>query len=344
MSDTPITDIPVTAQGRRSLNLALIVALAALGLSGWQYYETRLTLDQARLSLAQSLADAGGSARVLREQSAATLGALQATDAKLALLEARVNQSAGQYATLEGMYQELTRNRSDWLLAEIEHTLSIASQQLQLAGNVPAAVSALEMVDARLARFDSPQLISLKKSVSKDLIELKALPYLDNVGMTLKLDQLMLLVDTLPLAVDHHRLAPVSATRAALPAHASWWERALSDLSASIGELVRIRRMDKPEALLLSPEQAFFLRENLKMRLLDARIALQGRMGETFNADIVAARSYVERYFDRDAPATQQWLATLNGFKDAPLDVVLPDLGVTLKTVRDAQERMEVKP
>ncbi|RQW28462.1 hypothetical protein EHS17_05285 [Rhodobacteraceae bacterium CH30] len=344
MSDTPITDTPIPAKRSGAGNIALIVALAALGLSGWQYYETRVTLDQARLSLAQSLADAGGSARVLREQNTATLSGLKATDAKLALLEARVNQSAGQYATLEGMYQELTRNRSDWLLAEVEHTLSIASQQLQLAGNVSAAVSALEMLDTRLARFDSPQLIGLKKAINKDLIELKALPYLDNVGITLKLDQLMLSVDTLPLAVDHHRLAPVAGTRLVLPANASWWEKALSDLSGSIGELVHIRRMDKPEALLLSPEQAFFLRENLKMRLLDARMALQGRLGGTFNADVSAARSYVERYFDRDAPATQQWLATLNGIKDAPLDVELPDLAASLKSVRDAQGSVEVKP
>ena len=103
------------------------------------------------------------------------------------LLEARVNESAGQYATLGAMYQELTKNRSDWLLSEVEHTLGIASQQLQLAGNVSGAITALEMVDNRLARFDNPALIPVKKAVSKDLETLKALPYLDSVGLTVKL-------------------------------------------------------------------------------------------------------------------------------------------------------------
>lgn len=240
-------------------------------------------------------------------------------------------------STLNGMYQELTKNRSDWLLSEVEHTLSIASQQLQLAGNVPAAISALDMVDARLSKFDRPQLIGVKKAVATDLEKLKALPYLDTVGLTVKLDRLMLSADNLPLVVDAHHLQDQPGKKAAAPTNAPIWERLLSDISKSLGELVHIRRMDKPEALLLSPEQSFFLRENLKMRLLDARLALIQRDGVTYEADIAAAQNYAQRYFDNDAAATRQWLATLIELKSAPLSVTLPDLNASLKAVRDAQ-------
>ncbi|WP_235844229.1 uroporphyrinogen-III C-methyltransferase [Crenobacter intestini] len=355
MSDTPMTD-PTPSAGQSApaaqpaprhgtLNVALLVALAALGVSGWQFYQTQTQLAETRLELARQIASSGIGERALKVQADATAKALRDTETRLVQIEARVNESAGQYATLEGMYQSLTNNRSDWLQAEVEHSLTIASQQLLLAGNVGAAVSALEMVEARLARFDNPQLIALKRAVSKDLASLKSLPYVDSVGVTLKLDQLMLAVDALPLAVDHHRLGPAKvAQRAALPQTAPWWERALSDFTHSIGELVNIRRMDKPEALLLSPEQAFFLRENLKMRLLDARIALMARQGSTFATDIAAAESYVARYFDRDAPATRQWLATLATLKDVPLDVELPELTGSLKAVHDLQGQAEVKP
>lgn len=323
---------------RKRHNFAILVAVAALGVSGWQFFTTQQQLDSMRQELARRLAEGSGASKEQRAIAEQAMMAARATDGKLALLEARVNESAGQYATLNGMYQELTKNRTDWLLSEIEHSLAIASQQLQLAGNVSAAISALEMVDARLAKFDRPQLISVKKAVASDLEKLKALPYLDSVGLTVKLDRLMLGVDSLPLAVDSHRLASVQAGKPVLPpATAPWWERLSAEISGSLGELVHIRRMDKPEALLLSPEQAFFLRENLKMRLLDARLALLQRDGKTYAADIAAARSYVQRYFDRDAAATTQWLATLGELEGAPLDISLPDMNASLKAVRDAQ-------
>lgn len=337
MSESQITET-AKPESKKSLSPALLIAIAALGVSGWQYYSSQQELTAARQELARRLAEGSGSAKELRAMTEQAISANRATEGRLALMEARVNESAGQYATLNGMYQELTKNRTDWLLSEVEHTLAIASQQLQLAGNVPAAISALEMVDARLAKFDRPQLIAVKKSVATDLEKLKALPYLDSVGLTVKLDRLMLSADSLPLAVDAHRLADQkSQGKATLPSSAPLWERLLADVSKSLGELIHIRRMDKPEALLLSPEQAFFLRENLKMRLLDARLALIQRDGKTFNADIVAARSYVQRYFDRDAPPVTQWLGTLGELEGAPLDVTLPDMNASLKAVRDAQ-------
>ncbi|SCK13434.1 uroporphyrinogen-III C-methyltransferase [Vogesella sp. LIG4] len=321
---------------KKSVNLALIIAIAALGVTGWQYFQTRQQLTEAQTALASRLAEAGGSAKAMQTQTEQALAASRAAEAKLTLLEARVNESAGQYATLGAMYQELTKTRSDWLLSEVEHTLAVSSQQLQLAGNVSGAVTALEMVSDRLNRVDSPALIPVKKAVAKDLETLKALPYLDSVGLTVKLDTLMLGAETLPLVIDQHRLAGQSSP-AALPANSPWWERLLTDVSHSLGEMVRIRRMDKPEALLLSPEQAFFLRENLKLRLLDARLALTQRDGPSYQADLAAAGQYAKRYFDGDAPATQKWLATLGELATARLNITLPDLSASLKAVREAQ-------
>lgn len=319
------------------VNLALIVAVVALGLTGWQYLDTRQQLNKAQQALAERLADAGGSTKALQNQAELTQASTRELQAKLALVEARVNESAGQYATLSGMYQELTKDRSDWLLSEVEHTLGVASQQLQLAGNVSGAISALEGVQTRLAQVDNPGLIGVKRAVAKDLETLKALPYLDTVGLTVKLDTLMLGAETLPLVIDHHRLGGKPVAQAQVAADAPWWTRLAGELTQSLGDLVRIRRMDKPEALLLSPEQAFFLRENLKMRLLDARLALIQRDGATYQADLAAAGQYAARYFDRDAPTTRQWQSVLSEVATVRLSVTLPDLSASLKAVREAQ-------
>lgn len=341
MSDTQTSTVdPIPAapayRNRKPANLALIAALLALGLTGWQYYETRLELTGIKQQLTQKQAETTGAAKELRGLTEQALASSRTSDAKLARLEEQINQATGQYATLNGMYQELTKNRADWLLSEVEHTLAIASQELQLAGNVNATIVALEGINARLAQFDRPQLIGVKRALGKDLEALKALPQLDSVGLTVKLDRLLLSVERLPLVVDQHQLEAARAKAA--PATAKpWWERLVSDITQSLGELVHIRRMDKPEALLLSSEQAFFLRENLKLRLLDARLALHQRDGATFRADLTAAQNYVSRYFDRDAAQTRQWLATLAELDQAPLEVKLPDLSGSLKAVRDTQ-------
>ena len=336
MSEATPVENGTTKPNKPPVNLALIVAIVALGLSGWQYMDTRQQLDSARQALATRLSSASGDTKTLQNQIEQNLAASRDMQAKLALVEARVNESAGQYATLSGMYQELTKNRSDWLLSEVEHTLGIASQQLQLAGNVSGAVSALNLAQTRLAHFDNPGLIAVKRSVAHDLETLKALPYLDSVGITVKLDTLMQGAETLPLVIDQHRLAG-KTQQSPVAADAPWWRRLAGELSQNLGEMVRIRRMDKPEALLLSPEQAFFLRENLKMRLLDARLALLQRDGATYQADLAAAGQYVARYFDRDAQATQAWQALLADVAGAHLNVTLPDLSASLKAVRDAQ-------
>jgi uroporphyrin-III C-methyltransferase len=323
---------PSAPRQSSSLSLALWLALGALALSGWQIYDTRLSLDAVRHELARRPADQ--TVKVLHDQ-------LHAADGRIALLEARINESNSQFATLNSMYQDMTKVRSDWLLSEVGHTLALASQELQLVGNVPTAVSALQAVDARLAPFDRPELIGVKKAVAHDLEALKAVPFLDIVGLSARIDRLNQGIDTLPLSVDIQR----QQQNAAKPAPAgAFWPGLLHDISSSLGELVRIRRIDRPEALLLTPEQSFQLRENVKMHLLDARIALLQRNAAPYNADLAAIQGYIDRYFDRKAPATQQWLSVLAELKAAPINTALPDLTNSLKAVNSAQSAPEVKP
>ncbi|BEV72562.1 MULTISPECIES: uroporphyrinogen-III C-methyltransferase [unclassified Paludibacterium] len=319
-------------QEKKPFNWALWLALGALAFSGWQLYDTQLQLSAVRQDLARRSVEPA--VKTMTEQ-------LRATDGKLAMLEARINQSNSQFAALSNMYQDMSKVRSDWLLSEVGHALALASQELQLAGNVPSAITALQAVDARLAAFDRPELIGVKKAVAQDLEALRALPFLDIIGLSARIDSLSQGVDKLPLSVDIQR-QPVTAV--AYDRNAPFWSQLIHDISQSFGELVRIRRIDKPEAILLTPEQSFQLRENLKLHLLDARIALLQRNAAPFNADMVALQSYIDRYFDHSAPATQQWLALLAELKNAPINNALPDLSASLKAVNSAQAAPEVKP
>ena len=129
--------------------------------------------------------------------------------------------------------------------------LLVASQQLQLAGNVPSALTALQLADAKLQRLDRPQFVPLRRALSRDVDRLKAVPFVDVAGMSLKLDQALAAVDTLPLAMDE-RLPPPAPETTASPADESPWRRFLRELWGDAKQLIRIEVADRPAAPLCS--------------------------------------------------------------------------------------------
>jgi uroporphyrin-3 C-methyltransferase len=310
----------------------MLVLLAAIAVVGWQWYDTRSRIDAIREEVAQRLRasdSAAAESRVLAKQAAE--GAREA-QGKLSVLENRIAESQSQQMALEALYQELSRSHDEWALAEIEQMLTIASQQLQLAGNVQAALLALRTAEGRLARSDRPQFIPLRRVLDRDIERLQAAPNLDITGMALRLDRLIASVNTLPLHFDERTQA---AAKAAAPAPSgSIWERVLFEVLNEMKQLVRIRVMDQPDAALLSPTQSFFLRENLQLRLLDARMALLARDPARFHADLATARTWMARYYDMRAKATVAAMAGLKQLEASSIEIELPTIADSLEAVR----------
>jgi uroporphyrin-3 C-methyltransferase len=245
-------------------------------------------------------------------------------------------ESASQQAALESMYQEVARSRDDWVLAEVEQTLAIAAQQLQLAGNVPAALTALQTADGRLARSDRPQFIQLRKVLARDIERLKLAPNLDVPGMTVRLDQVIGAVDTLPLLVEGRPApAPDAGETASAP---GWWGRAASAVWEELKGLVRVQRLDSKDQSLLAPEQAYFLRENLKLQLLHARLALLQRNEPAFKSDLRAASVQLGRHFDVRQKPVAAAAATLAQLQAAAINVELPSINESLTAVRNYKQ------
>ena len=321
---------PPARDWRMPVTLALLAAVAVVC---WQWYDTRSRIDAIREELGLRLRasdSTAGESRVLAKQ--ALEGAREA-QGKLSVLENKIAESQSQQVALEALYQELSRSRDEWALAEIEQMLTVAAQQLQLAGNVQAALLALRTAEGRLARSDRPQFIPLRRVLNRDIERLKAAPSLDITGMALRLDQLIAGVDTLPLHFDERTLP---APKPAAPEGANGvWARVLGEVWGEMKQLVRIRIMDQPDAALLSPTQAYFLRQNLQLRLLDARQALLARDPARFRADLETARDWMTRYYDLRAKGTANALASLKQLAASSIDVELPNIAGSLAAVRD---------
>ena len=318
----------------KSWRMPVVLALAgAIVVVVWQWYDTRSQIGALREELGQRLRasdSAAGESLLLAKQARE---AVREAQVKLTVLENKIAESQSQQVALESLYQELSRSRDEWALAEIEQILTVASQQLQLAGNVQAALLALQTAEGRLARSERPQFIPLRRVLNRDIERLKAAPNLDIVGMALRLDNLIASVDTLPLQFDERLQAPPKPAGAA--GEEGVWARVLTEVWDEMKQLVRIRNMDRPDAALLPPAQAYFLRENLQLRLLNARQALLARDPARFRNDVQTAIAWLMRYYDTRAKSTATALASLKQLAASSINVELPSIVDSLAAVRN---------
>jgi uroporphyrin-3 C-methyltransferase/uroporphyrinogen III methyltransferase/synthase len=330
--------------------LVLAVLLAA------QWWNARTELHALRAEVANRL-QTGDAINTETKVLVKTLqDNMRDMQSKIGVLENKQAEAQNQQVALEQLYQEMSRNRDDWALAEIEQVLSTASQQLQLAGNVQGALIALQNADARLARSDKPQFINIRRAIAKDQERLKALPLVDITGIALRLDSIVAQIDGMPLLSDEKPVVPVTppkvsrrAERAAAKggkdkdsAAADWlasldekWQSWSNEMWTDVRQLIRIRNVETPDALLVSPTQAYYVRENLKLRLMNARLALLSRNESAFRSDLIAAQDAITRYFDTRAKQTQVTQAILKQVQTSNLSIQMPSLADSINAVRN---------
>lgn len=325
------------------LALAIVtLALLAIGTAAW--LDTRREMTALRSEVARRLTDSDAALAQGQARENNLAGELREAQAKLALLEARLAESQSQQAALEALYRDLTPSRDDLALTEVEQVLYLASQQLALAGNVQAALTALQLADAKLARGDRPEYAPLRRALGRDMDRLKAVPFVDVAGLALKLDQALALVDSLPLARDE-RLSEPAPDKA--PAARPAWQQALAELWSELRSLVRLETSDRPAAPLLTPREQYFLRENLRLRLLSARIALLARQEASFRADVKAAQGMLKDYFDARAKPVKAVGDALAQMLAAPVPAEPPELTASLdaaRALKAAQDRRSERP
>jgi uroporphyrin-3 C-methyltransferase/uroporphyrinogen III methyltransferase/synthase len=329
----PVATVPARRPRRLMRALALIALAGAIALAS-MYAISELRRLHAQLEQ-------------MRAETAAALGeatrALGDARNRLARLEEELERVKEQRAALDELYQELTRGRDEAALIEAERLVALASQELQIAGNVAAALTALQSADARLARLARPQLVGVRRALARDIERLRAVPAVDTTGIALKLDQIAQGADTWPLLADPAaRPARAAATKPSEAQKGStdgandWTARLRAWLAREFGDLVRIRAVDTPEALLLSPAQQQLARQQLRLRLLAARLALLARNDRLFRAELAEAQALLARYFDTKHPATANAALQLRQIAGATLNVELPSLNDSLSALRAA--------
>ncbi|MBL8342259.1 MAG: uroporphyrinogen-III C-methyltransferase [Rubrivivax sp.] len=379
-----------------ALAAAAAVALGALALA-WQADQRAQALEAELGRRQHESAQAAQEARLLARQAEA---AARDVVARIALLDARVAESAMQRSQIEDLLQSLARSRDENVLADVEAALRVAQQQAAITGSAEPLLQVLRQTGERLARYSQPRLERVRRAVAQDLERTKAAGVTDIPALAIRLDELVRQIDELPLLVTPPQavglrrvaaggaasaatainatsatatsapgaaaarsgvapLAPAQPPASAAPAGApsasaagarageapgvpllgalrEGWRQLVAHVWAETRALVRITRIEAPEAMLIAPEQAWYLRENLKLRLLNARLALLSRQFETAQSDLREAQTTIERYFDRSARPTALATEALRQVAAQARTVAVPRPDATLAAIAAA--------
>lgn len=337
-ADDPIAaELPFEINGRALLWIALIALVVAVFAAGYSYRQLgnvkresarRLAeLQQAVMTATDTANRADAEARAARQQAA--------------VVEARLAEEQGQREALEQLYSDLSRGRDDAVLVEVERLITVAAQELQLSGNVATALAALQTADARLSRSDNARFVPLRRVLARDIERLRAAPAVDFTGIALKLDQLASSVDGWLLLAAVTAAPPSSIASTADPdvpsGTTTWWQRQWRTLQGELGEyrdLIRIRHVDSPESVLLDAQQQTLVRQQLRLRLLNARQALLARNDRLFRADLAEAQALMARYVDTRSPSAAGALALIKQLASTALSVELPTIGDSMTAIR----------
>jgi uroporphyrin-3 C-methyltransferase len=335
IAQAPTPDKPVLTSGlwsNQALWAGLLGAVALLTtVSLWQ----KVSNMQEQLALQSVDAQARSQeARVLAKQA---VELAQETAAKSAVLDARLSEVALQRSQLDELMQSLSRSRDENLVVDIEAALRLAQQQAQLTGSVEPLLAALKSADQRVMRAAQPRLALLQRALARDIDRVKASAVSDTPTMLVKLDELVRLADELVLA-NAVGAAPVGTDKphATTVLPAQWWQKPLQLVLDEARNLVRVSRIHAPDAALLSPEQSFFVRENLKLKLLNARLGLLSRQIDSARSDLAVAEETLAKYFDGSARKTKLAAALLQQVQGQMRTLQLPRIDDTLAVLATA--------
>ena len=347
-----------------ALALLVVLSAGALGLA----WNTQQRLKRAELEIVKRQEDSGAQAAEARLLARQSESAARETAAKVALLEARVAETSLQRSQLEELIQSLSRSRDENVLSDVDAALRLALQQSAITGSAEPLLSALRQADERLARYQQPRMDRVRRAVLQDLDRVKAAGTVDVQSLAIRIDETVRAIDDLPLlaAIDRRGAQRDAASRtagdrasdtgssasssgAAAPARAAsatggpgpqWLDARLRSMLhqvwTEVRDLVRVTRVDEPEAALLAPEQAFFLRENLKLRLLNARLALLSRQFDTLQADLRDAQGSLDRYFDKGSRRVELAREQLRQVAQQARQVTVPRPDATLAALATA--------
>ena len=347
--ESQVVDKPQTASKSKGLRNGIIFLLLAVmiaaAIAAWQWYEANNKIKTLQEKFETQLVsiDSSIEKRLVQVDSSEELRNIsdkvrrkqEETDSKLKLLEVGLTESVDKQKILEGLYEDLAPNRNETTMEEVEQLLLIANQQTRLTNNIKSALVAMQEANVRLQRINHPQISHLQNILVKDIDLLKAVPIVDTVDISQRLDSLAESVNQLPLAMEA-ALPPKTDDAPHNPKASEGMlgmvQELLLEIWTDIKKLVRIEHVGKQD--IPPPSHSYFLRENLKLRLLAAHNALLARDAVSFKAYLKTSIDWINKHFNNKTKLGTSMLETLNQLHSNEIFIDSPDISTSYNAVR----------
>lgn len=315
--------------------LALLITVINFLLLAWFWFSATQHFMQIEESLSVKLHDYHS----VNEQSLAL--AKQAdersakTQAQTMIIQEKLAESRDQQEVLQTLYDQLAEDREETVLAEVEQLVSIANQQLQLTGNIKAALLALQAASRYLEPINLPRANQLREVLSSDIQHLREYNQLDLLTISAQLETLTTLCADLPLSNERALLVKeqVEIEPTIQANNLNQVQKVASKVWEDVKSLVKIEYITIPEPPLLSADHRFYLNENLKLRLLTARIALLQHDEASYHADLAAVSSWLTQYFDVENENTIKALALIETLQESKVALERPELSESIAAI-----------
>lgn len=316
------------------INLVLMLGLFAVagyaGFLGWQQQQQtngEIAVLRDRLEQAQQKADDLGQ----REQD--LLQQAQSLTKSANSLQEQVAHNTDRLGKLPGA------ERQDWLLAEAEYLLRLANQRLQLERDWDGAVSMLTAADNVLLETRNPAMNPVRAAIARELLALRAVPAIDSVGAIHRLQALQEQVTNLPWMPEKLVLDPVSAQPVKTLEEQKWYWKLWFSVRDSISNMVRITKRDEPIAAPLSPDQQYYLQQNMHLMLEQAQVALLREQSELYRHSLNRVSNWLNEYLVIEDERTRAARAALTELENWDVNPGVPDISSSLMKLQKLVEQ-----
>ncbi|MGF1746626.1 uroporphyrinogen-III C-methyltransferase [Vibrio minamisatsumaniensis] len=216
------------------------------------------------------------------------------------------------------------RRPNDWLLAEADYLVKLAGRKLFLEHDAVSATKLMESADQRIAALNDPSLVSLRQSMTNDITKLRTIPLIDRDGLVLRITSLQQQVDTLPLANAILPEAAVVEKKAVSQDINDWQNNLLTSIKDFSENFITFRSRDGEAIPLLSPEQHFYLRENIKAKLETAIRAVYKEQSDIYTTALQTANEWSKSYLNQDSNSVIEFEKTIKQLREQNISVKYP--------------------
>ena len=333
----PVAPRTQTVVKKSGTGLSLLAILIALGVGGAGYYfgqqqvdefQQKLTALEAQINNKTVVSAPAQEVKFDTTQLAQLESANKATQNKIAQVEELINAKSHELVGLQSQINKVSaqanaQQPTDWLFSEADFLLNNALRKLVLDNDVDTAVSLLKLADETLAKVNNSQSAAIRSAINQDLKQLLSVAGVDQNSVMQKLSQLANTVDELPV-LDVNFGDDQNTTKLS-DSLSDWAENAEKSATSFLNHFIRIspkHGADRKE--LLAPNQDIYLRENIRLRLQLAIMAVPRQQNELYKQSLEAVASWIRSYFDTNAEVTQSFLKSVDELSEVSIYVDVP--------------------